>query len=197
MVKASPVLHAIVTGAPPAGGVGALVAAAQADGWQVGIISTPSALPFLDVDALIAMTGYPVVHSFRSPTEPEPLPPPDAVVVAPATANTIAKLATGISDTLATGRCAQAIGAGIPLVVVPFSTRDHLAHPAIVTAMSSLRAWDVTVLYGEQVCSLPAGGPTSHVAGAFPWRLAWDHARTEYTRAQCERPDNHQRKTAP
>lgn len=191
MVTDSPMLYAIVTGAPPAGGVGALVCAAQADGWQVGIIATPSAMPFLDVEALIAMTGYPVLYTFRAPTEPEPLPPPDAVVVAPATANTIAKLAAGLSDTLATGRCAQAIGAGIPLVVVPFSTRDHLAHPAIVAAMSSLRAWGVTVLYGEQVCSMPAGGPTSAAPESFPWRLAWDHLR-----AECEGPDNDQRKAA-
>ncbi|MGW6424845.1 flavoprotein [Nocardia sp. NPDC055053] len=192
MVTKSPVLHAIVTGAPPAGGVGALVSAAQADGWRVGVIATASALPFLDIEALTAMTGYPVPHTFRSVGEPEPLPPADAVILAPATANTIAKLATGVSDTLATGRCAQAIGAGVPLVVVPFSTRDHLAHPAIAIAMSSLRAWGVTVLFGEQVCPLPAGGPTSGAAEAFPWRLAWDRVRAEY-----EKPDNDQRKTTP
>ncbi|WP_237755036.1 hypothetical protein [Nocardia nova] len=48
------VLYAIVTGASPAGRVGELVAAAQADGWDVCVVASPSGARFIDSEALAA-----------------------------------------------------------------------------------------------------------------------------------------------
>ncbi|MQA97015.1 MAG: hypothetical protein GEV11_21080 [Streptosporangiales bacterium] len=47
-------------------------------------------------------------------------PRADAVIVAPATYNTVNKWASGISDTYALGILAEAPGLGIPVVVWPF-----------------------------------------------------------------------------
>ena len=54
------VLYLIVCGAPPARDSGRLVQLAQAEGWEVCVIATPSALSFIDAPALEAATGHPV-----------------------------------------------------------------------------------------------------------------------------------------
>jgi flavoprotein len=56
------------------------------------------------------------------------LPPPDAIVVAPATFNTINKWAAGISDTLVLGLLTEAIGKRLPVVALPFV---NAARPSI------------------------------------------------------------------
>jgi flavoprotein len=130
------VLYVIVCGAGPAGDVGRLVDLAHDRGWTVQIIATPSALPFIDVPKLEAQTGRTVRSEYRSPGEPKSAPA-DAIIVAPATYNTINKWANGISDTYALGILAEAPGLGIPVVALPFvnsgscsglasSSRTHL-----------------------------------------------------------------------
>src|SRR6266699_262341 len=114
------VLHVVVCAAGPAGDVGTLVARAQAEGWTVCVIATPSARAFVDVAALEALTGYPVRSEHRAPDTESPLPAPDALAVAPATFNTINKSAAGVSDTLALSHLNEAIGLGIPVVAMPF-----------------------------------------------------------------------------
>jgi phosphopantothenoylcysteine synthetase/decarboxylase len=109
----SRVLYVIVCGAGPAGEVGQLVELAQDGGWAVQIIATPSALAFIDIPKLEAQTGEPVRSEYRSPGEPKS-PRADAIIVAPATYNTINKWAHGISDTYALGILAEAPGLGIP-----------------------------------------------------------------------------------
>ncbi|EFL24501.1 putative membrane protein [Streptomyces himastatinicus ATCC 53653] len=53
---------------------------------------------------LTAATPVRLIRSaWRSPGDPRPLPPADAIAVAPATFNTINNWAAGISDTLAVG----------------------------------------------------------------------------------------------
>jgi hypothetical protein len=56
-----------------------------------------------DSAELARLTGHPVRSEYKHPDEPDVLPPPDAIVVAPATTNTTIKWAAGISDTLALG----------------------------------------------------------------------------------------------
>jgi hypothetical protein len=53
------VLYVIVCGAPPARDANRLVQLAQADGWEVCVIATPSARSFIDSPALEAATGPP------------------------------------------------------------------------------------------------------------------------------------------
>jgi phosphopantothenoylcysteine synthetase/decarboxylase len=115
------VLYVIVCGAGPAGDVGRLVELAHDRGWTVQIIATPSALAFIDIPKLEAQTGRPVRSEYRSPGEPKS-PPADAVIVAPATYNTLNKWANGISDTYALGILAEAPGLDIPSPSCPSST---------------------------------------------------------------------------
>jgi hypothetical protein len=57
------------------------------------VIATPSALKFMDLDHLAQLTRPLVRYDYKQPEEPDVLPPPDAMVVAPATFNTINKWA--------------------------------------------------------------------------------------------------------
>lgn len=79
---------------------------------RVGVISTPQGLGFLDTEAFEAQTGHPIRSPWRTPGEARPLPPADAIAVAPATFNTINKWAAGISDTPALGILCEAYGMG-------------------------------------------------------------------------------------
>ncbi|MEU0517485.1 flavoprotein [Streptosporangium sp. NPDC006007] len=81
--------------------------------WAVQIVATPSALAFVDVPALEARTGRPVRSRHRAPDEPKP-PRADAIIVAPATYNTVNKFARGVADTYALGQLAEAPGWASP-----------------------------------------------------------------------------------
>lgn len=142
-------LYLVVCAASRARRIGELVSLLQADGWDVCVISTPQALKFIDRAALEAQTGHPVRHAYKQPDEPDVLPEPDAMVVCPATANTIAKWALGISDTLALGLITEAIGLGLPLVAAPALSSAQAAHPAFEQNVAVLRAAGVNVLYGS------------------------------------------------
>ncbi|MGH3829669.1 MAG: flavoprotein [Pseudonocardiaceae bacterium] len=106
------VLYVITCATPAARDVSTLVSLAQASGWTVCVIATPSALRFIDPPALEAQTGYPVRSEYKQPGTPDVFPPADAMVVGGASFNTINKWAAGISDTLAVGLLAEAIGLG-------------------------------------------------------------------------------------
>jgi phosphopantothenoylcysteine synthetase/decarboxylase len=97
------VLYVVVCGAPAAAEVSELIGLAQRSGWLVRVIATPMGERFIDVGELAALTGDRVRAGFRMPGEPDELPAADAVVVAPATFNTVNKWAGGITDTFATG----------------------------------------------------------------------------------------------
>jgi dihydromethanopterin reductase (acceptor) len=50
----------------------------------------------------------------------------DALVLTPATSNTIAKLAYGIADTLVTNAVAQAVKGNVPVYIVPVDIEGHI-----------------------------------------------------------------------
>jgi len=79
-----PVLYVIACGARPAGEVAAFVPFAQAAGWDVCVIVTPDGAKFTDTGHLASLTGHPVRMHYKQPDEPDVLPPPDAIVIAPA-----------------------------------------------------------------------------------------------------------------
>ena len=93
-------------------------------------MATPSALKFLNAQTLAELTGHVVRSEYKQPDEPDVLPPPEAIVVAPATFNTINKWANGASDTLALGILNEAIGLGLPIVAVPTPSTALAKHPA-------------------------------------------------------------------
>ncbi|MCK2214127.1 flavoprotein [Actinomadura sp. ATCC 31491] len=156
---AGKVLYVIVCAAFAASDAGRLVAAAQDLGWIVQVVATPAALDFIDVPALEARTGRPVRSRYRKPSEPKP-PRADAMIVAPATYNTVNKFAQGIADTYALGVLAEAPGLGIPVVVLPFVNAALAARLPFRRAVADLLADGVRVL------------PPADAADPDPWRPA-------------------------
>ncbi|MCM2386970.1 flavoprotein [Streptomyces albipurpureus] len=170
-----PFLYVVVCAAGNAGDVGELITAAQRRAWEVGVIATPQGLGFIDQLAIEAQTGYPIRSAWRRPGEPRPLPPADAIVVAPATFNTINKWAAGISDTLALGILCEAYGSGVPVVVLPHLNEAQAAHPAYSQSLQRLR--DMGVLIDDRQPSPPNAG-----GGAFHWERAWELLATAFPR---------------
>jgi hypothetical protein len=169
---ASRVLYSVVCAAPSVLNLRSLVQLAQARDWDVCVIATPTAARWLDADLpdLAELTGHPVRSAYKLPGEPDVLPPPDAILVAPATSNTINKWAAGISDTLALGLITEAIGKRLPLVALPQLNSAQAAHPAFARSVAVLREAGVKVLLGDGGYEPNEPGAT-HVP-AFPWEAA-------------------------
>ncbi|MBW4720965.1 flavoprotein [Saccharothrix obliqua] len=119
-------------------------------GWRLAITTTPTAARWLadEVGALAASTDLPVRWESRLPTEPKPHPVPDAFVFAPATANSIAKLALGIGDNQALTVLCEALGRGAPLVVLAQVGVDQARHPAHRGHLAVLREAGARVVTG-------------------------------------------------
>jgi hypothetical protein len=76
-------------------------------------------------------------------------------VVAPASANTVAKLALGIADNRALTTVCEAIGGGIvPVIVFPRVNAAHARQPFWSTHLAALRAAGVHLIYGEDMWPL-------------------------------------------
>ncbi|WUR80796.1 flavoprotein [Streptomyces phaeochromogenes] len=123
-----------------------------------------------DLADLRELTGHPVWHEYKLPVAADVLPPPDAILVAPATFNTLNKWAAGISDTLALCLVTEAIGLELPRFAQPYLNRAQAAHPALGRSVAFLRECEVNVLLGE-------GGFVPHVpkqddVDAYLWDVA-------------------------
>ncbi len=70
----------------------------------------------------------------------------DLVLIAPSTANTIGKIANGIDDTPVTTLASSAIGAGIPLLIVPAMHESMYDHPAVTKNLDYLREIEVEIV---------------------------------------------------
>ncbi|WP_247706289.1 flavoprotein [Streptomyces liliiviolaceus] len=165
-----------------AGGVEALrtglVEPAMDRGWQVAVTLTPTAGQWLrlsgEVERLEKLTGLPVRDEPRLPGEARPHPPVDCYVVAPASANMVAKLATGLMDNQALTQVGEAIGTlGLPVVVFPRVNAAHARHPAWQRHIDALRAGSVHVVQGSDVW--PLYEPREAPAGrTLPWSAVLD-----------------------
>jgi phosphopantothenoylcysteine synthetase/decarboxylase len=178
------VLYVIACGSPASRRVGNAVRLAQADGWEVCVVATPDGLKFIDVPALAELTGHPVRHRYKFPGEPDVLPAADAMLVAPATVNTINKWAAGIADTLALGLIVEGVGLGLPIVAVPFTNEAMARHPAFARSIAMLREWGVSVLFGEGVLPPFDPGTGESLVDRFPWRLAIDAVKQRAWRSE-------------
>jgi len=172
------VLYVIVCGAGPAPEVGRLLGYAQEHGWQVHVIATPAALAFIDTAALEAQTGNPVRSEYRVPGDSvqRSLPNADAIIVAPATYNTINKWALGISDTYALGVLAESIGLELPVVAVPFVNTALASRTPFQQAVEVLRAEGARIVLGPGELEPHAPGTGDTRIPFFPWKLALDEA---------------------
>jgi phosphopantothenoylcysteine decarboxylase/phosphopantothenate--cysteine ligase len=138
-----------------------LVRLATKAGHAVRVVQTPASERFVGRASFAALTGAPVlVDEF----EPDPArgafpgdPPPsheplshlelvanaDVYAVAPASANTIAKLAHGLADNLLTS---AALAATCPLLVAPAMNNHMWEHPATRANLELLRERGAAVL---------------------------------------------------
>src|ERR1700759_4002903 len=177
---ASRVLGVVVSGA---GGVedlvpGLVVPAIDA-GWTVTVTATPTAARWLgESGALVEVekvTGYSVRSGSRLPHETSPHPPVDCYVVAPASANTVAKLALGIADNQALTQVNEAIGTlGLPVVVFPRVNAAHVRHPSWANHLDALRRAGVHLVYGDDVW--PLYEPRQAGPRELPWSAVLDAA---------------------
>lgn len=160
-----PFLYVVVCAAGIAADVGRLIAAARERQWGVGVIATPHAMNgFFDTAAVEAQTGRPIRSDWRRPGDPRPFPEPDAVLVAPATFNTINKWAAGIADTLALGTLCEVSGLGVPVGVLPCVNETLARHPAYRDSLIRLRGMGVRF-----------GHPHDRAQGEeFDWERALD-----------------------
>jgi phosphopantothenoylcysteine synthetase/decarboxylase len=164
-----PVLYLVACGGRPAGDLPSFVPRLQAQGWEVCVIATPSALKFMDVPELNELTGHVVRHAYKQPDEPDALPTADAITVVPATFNTINKLAHGSSDTLALGILNEAIGLGLPMIAVPVPNVALAKHPAFRESVFRLRSWGIDLLFDPERYPLPTPNMGPAAAKLFPW----------------------------
>jgi phosphopantothenoylcysteine decarboxylase/phosphopantothenate--cysteine ligase len=156
-----------------------LVRLATAAGHAVRVMQTPASLRFVGALSFAALTGAPVLtDEFERdpargafPGQPAPDRDPlshlelvrnaDVFVVAPASANTVAKLAGGLADNLLTS---SALAATCPLLVAPAMNNHMWEHPATRANVATLRARGATVLE-------PAAGRLASHGEAGPGRL--------------------------
>jgi hypothetical protein len=142
-------------------------------GHEVAVTLTPTAGRWLaeigEVGKLEAVTGLPVRAEPRMPGEPRPHPRPDAYVVAPASANTVAKLALGIGDNQALSILSESVGS-VPMVVFPRVNAAHARHPAWQSHLSVLRTAGVQLLYDKDIWPLHEPRSTPD-ARPLPWPL--------------------------
>ncbi|MEY2535265.1 MAG: phosphopantothenoylcysteine decarboxylase / phosphopantothenate---cysteine ligase [bacterium] len=130
-------------------------------GHAVRAIQTPTAQRFVGAASFAALTGAPVLTdeferdpargAFPDQAAPEHDPlshlelvrNADAFLIAPASANTVAKLAHGLADNLLTS---AALAATCPLLVAPAMNNHMYEHPAVQANLATLRERGVTVL---------------------------------------------------
>ncbi|MFI7146979.1 flavoprotein [Nonomuraea sp. NPDC050022] len=171
MTQPGKVLYIIVCAAGPAPDVGRLVTLAQDQGWTVQIIATPPALDFIDIPELEKQTGRPVRSQYRKPDEPKS-PRADAIIIAPATYNTINKFAQGIADTYALGLLSEAPGLGIPVVILPFVNSALASRIPFRSSIAQLRAEGVRVLLGPGQFEPHPPSSGGERIDSYPWALA-------------------------
>ena len=67
----------------------------------------------------------------------------DLLLICPATANTISKIANGIDDTTVTSMATVAIGEGIPIAIAPAMHQAMFDNPAVNENLEKLKSWGI------------------------------------------------------
>jgi phosphopantothenoylcysteine synthetase/decarboxylase len=139
----------------------------------VQVIATPTALDFFDQAAIEEQTGNPVKSQYSKPGSPRSQVPA-AIVVAPATYNTINKWAQGVSDTYALGVLAEVTGLDIPIVVLPFVNSALASRAPFRRSIESLRGEGVQILLGPGGFEPHPPRTGGSLIDTYPWREALD-----------------------
>ncbi|MCK6426442.1 MAG: bifunctional phosphopantothenoylcysteine decarboxylase/phosphopantothenate--cysteine ligase CoaBC [Burkholderiaceae bacterium] len=134
-------------------------------GADVHVVMTAGAQRFITLDTMQALSGHPVATDIWDAREPNGMPHinltrgADAVLVAPASADFIARLAQGRAEDLLSLVClARPWGVGerpVPLLLAPAMNREMWAHPATQRNLAQVSADGALVLgvdSGAQAC---------------------------------------------
>ena len=120
------------------------------NGADVYAVTTPAAERIIHPDALFYATGNKVITKLTGNIEHVGFCGlngfADLLLIAPATANTIGKIAQGIDDTPVTTFATTAIGSNIPLVIVPAMHGSMYDHPAVTKNIMKLKEWEITFI---------------------------------------------------
>jgi phosphopantothenoylcysteine decarboxylase len=134
-------------------------------GVEIQTVATPSALRFIGAATLEGLTGRPVFSDLwqagRAMDHIELARWADLALVAPATANTLNRLAAGLADEAAGALYLAWELRRKPWWVAPAMNHAMLAHPTTVAALDKLRALGVRVLpcgEGPQACGEVGAG---------------------------------------
>ena len=127
-------------------------------GYDVRVIMTASAQAFITPLTLQALTGNPVHIDLLDESAElgmghiELAKWADLLIIAPATANTIAKLAMGIADDLLTTVC---LATTAPILIAPAMNQQMWQHPSVKLNLQTLTDYDYEIIQpasGEQAC---------------------------------------------
>ncbi len=91
------------------------------------------------------LTGA-VEHVYLAGDRPRSVGKADLILICPATANTISKIACGIDDTPVTTVASTAFGSSIPIVIVPAMHESMYRHPILKQNERKLRECGVEIL---------------------------------------------------
>ena len=131
-------------------------------GAEVQVIMTPNAREFLGAVTMSTLTGKPVITEFFTANTGEWHSHvdlglwADAMVIAPATASTIAKMANGVADNMLV---TSYLSARAQVFVAPAMDLDMMQHPATVRNIDTLRS------YGNIIIEPAEGELASHLVG--------------------------------
>ncbi|GAB3024573.1 bifunctional phosphopantothenoylcysteine decarboxylase/phosphopantothenate--cysteine ligase CoaBC [Natronobiforma cellulositropha] len=116
-------------------------------GASVRAITTDSSQGIINPWALEFATGEAVVTEITGRVEHVELCGydgwADALLVAPATANTVGKIAAAVDDTPVTTTATTALGAGLPVVIAPAMHEPMYDHPGVLEALERVESWGV------------------------------------------------------
>lgn len=131
-------------------------------GAEVQVVITPSGKEFITPITLSALTSKPVISEFfaqRDGTWNSHVDLglwADAMLIAPATASTIGKMANGIADNML---ITTYLSAKAPVFVAPAMDLDMFAHPSTQKNLETLRS------YGNHIIEPASGELASHLVG--------------------------------
>ena len=131
-------------------------------GAEVQVIMTPNAKQFIQPLTLSTLSGKPVISEFFTANTGQWNSHvdlglwADALIIAPATASTIGKMANGVADNMLV---TTYLSAKAPVFVAPAMDLDMMRHPSTVRNMELLRC------YGNHIIEPAEGELASHLIG--------------------------------
>ena len=131
-------------------------------GAEVQVVITPSGKEFITPVTLSALSGKPVVSEFFTANTGEWHSHvdlglwADAMVIAPATASSIAKMANGVADNML---ITTYLSAKAPVFIAPAMDLDMMAHPSTIRNIELLKS------YGNHIIEPAEGELASHLIG--------------------------------